>query len=110
MDEGLMLDAEGHVIGATQANVFARIDGRWVTPRLDGCGVAGIMRRAFREWLKGQGSPAEERAVAAPEILGASALLLTNALIGAWPVRDFAGRALALDAQAAAFNGWLARV
>lgn len=110
MDEGLMQDGEGHVIGATQANVFARIDGRWVTPRLDGCGVAGIMRRAFREWLKGQGTPAEERAIAAPEFAAAAAIVLTNALTGAWPVRDFAGRALASDPDAAAFNAWLARL
>lgn len=110
MDEGLMQDGDGHVIGATQANVFARIGGHWATPRLDGCGVAGIMRRAFREWLKGQGSPAEERAIAAPELASASALVLTNALIGAWPVRDLAGRALAVDPEVAAFNAWLARL
>lgn len=110
MDEGLMQDAEGHVIGATQANVFARIGGRWVTPRLDGCGVAGIMRRAFREWLKGHGNPTEERDVAAAEIVAASALVLTSALIGAWPVRELAGRALAPDVEAAAFNAWLARL
>jgi 4-amino-4-deoxychorismate lyase len=110
MDEGLVQDAEGHVIGATQANVFARIDGRWTTPRLDGCGVAGVMRRAFREWLRGQGRPAEERAIAAPEILAAPSLVLTNALMGAWPVRELAGRALTLDADAAAFNAWLARL
>lgn len=110
MDEGLMQDGEGHVIGATQANVFARIDGRWATPRVDGCGVAGIMRRAFREWLKGQGSPAEERAIAAPELASSSALVLTNALIGAWPARELAGRALAADPQVAEFNTWLARL
>jgi 4-amino-4-deoxychorismate lyase len=110
MDEGLMQDRDGHVIGATQANVFARIGGHWVTPSLDGCGVAGIMRRAFREWLKGQGSPAEERTIAASELGSASALVLTNALIGAWPVRDLSGRALAIDPEVAAFNSWLARL
>lgn len=110
MDEGLMQDADGRVISATQANLFARIDGRWATPRLDGCGVAGIMRRAFREWLKGQGSPAEERPIPAAELSNASALVLTNALIGARPVADLAGRALEPDPDAAAFNGWLARL
>jgi 4-amino-4-deoxychorismate lyase len=110
MDEGLMQDDQGHVICATQANVFARIGGRWVTPRLDGCGVAGIMRRAFREWLKGQGEPAQERTVPASELASASALVLTNALIGAWPVRELAGRTLEPDPHTLAFNAWLARL
>jgi 4-amino-4-deoxychorismate lyase len=110
MDEGLLQDGDGQVIGATQANLFARIDGRWVTPRLDGCGVAGIMRRAFREWQKGQGQAVEERTISAPEMASASALVLTNALIGAWPVRDLAGRPLAIDPEVAAFNAWLARL
>ena len=110
MDEGLMQDGEGHVIGATQANLFARLGGRWVTPHLDGCGVAGIMRRAFREWLQGRGSPAEVRAIAAPELASASALVLTNALIGAWTVRELAGRSLVPDPEVAAFNAWLARL
>jgi 4-amino-4-deoxychorismate lyase len=110
MDEGLMQDAEGRVVSATQANLFARIGGRWVTPRLDGCGVAGIMRRAFREWLKGRGSPAEERPVPAAELASASAIVLTNALIGARPVRELAGRALEPDPDVAAFAGWLERL
>jgi 4-amino-4-deoxychorismate lyase len=110
MDEGLLQDGDGRVIGATQANVFARIGERWFTPRLDGCGVAGIMRRAFREWLRGQGNPAEERDLSASEVTSASALVLTNALVGAWPVRDVAGRPLALAPEATAFNAWLARL
>jgi 4-amino-4-deoxychorismate lyase len=110
MDEGLMLDTEGRVISATQANVFARIGSRWVTPSLDGCGVAGVMRRAFREWLKGQGNPAEERPVAAAELADATALVLTNALIGAQAVRELAGRGLEPDPDAAAFGGWLERL
>lgn len=110
MDEGLMQDAEGCVISATQANLFARIGGRWVTPRLDGCGVAGIMRRAFREWLRGQGSPAEERRIPAAELSTATALVLTNALIGARAVSELAGRAIEPDPDVAAFGGWLARL
>ncbi len=42
--EGLMLDMSGNVIGATAANVFAVIDGRLVTPVVDRCGIAGVMR------------------------------------------------------------------
>jgi 4-amino-4-deoxychorismate lyase len=109
MDEGLMQDDRGQVIGATQANLFARIDGAWATPRLDECGVAGVMRRAFRQWSAARGVPVAERAISESDVAHAEALILTNALIGAWPVRELAGRKLAIDPSAAEFNAWLAR-
>jgi 4-amino-4-deoxychorismate lyase len=108
-DEGLMCDDGDNVIAATQANLVARIGGRWVTPRLDQCGVAGVMRRAFLAWLARQGADFEERALSRAEIESATALVLTNALVGAWPVRLLAGRSLAMDPAAPEFNAWLAR-
>jgi 4-amino-4-deoxychorismate lyase len=108
LDEGLMCDDRGRVIAATQANLFAKIGGRWLTPRLDECGVAGIMRRAFRAWSAERGAPVEERDLAVADVESASALLVTNALIGAWPAGTLAGRPLAADPDAAAFNAWLA--
>ena len=108
MDEGLMQDDRGRVIGATQANLFVRSAGGWVTPVLDECGVAGVMRRAFRHWAVERGAVIAERPIAAVELEDASSLILTNALIGAWPVREFAGRALAVDPIVEEFNAWLA--
>jgi 4-amino-4-deoxychorismate lyase len=104
-----MCDDGDNVIAATQANLVARIGGRWVTPRLDQCGVAGVMRRAFLAWLARQGADFEERALSRAEIESATALVLTNALVGAWPVRLLAGRSLAMDPAAPEFNAWLAR-
>ena len=49
-----MCDDRG-CISATQANLFVKLDGQWTTPRLDECGVAGVMRRAFCAWQAGQG-------------------------------------------------------
>ena len=94
MDEGLMQDDRGRVIAATQANLFARIDGTWATPRLDECGVAGVMRRAFRAWCGERGTAVEERTLEVADISAATSLVLTNALIGAWPVATLDGRAL----------------
>ncbi len=107
MAEALMMDDRGHVICGTQTNLFARIAGRWTTPLLDQCGVAGVMRRAFMEWAAARGEPVIERELPAAELAGAGALLLTNAVVGAWPVRELAGRALPIDAVAAPFNGWV---
>ncbi|MGH8198529.1 MAG: aminodeoxychorismate lyase [Steroidobacteraceae bacterium] len=109
MDEGLMRDEQDQVISATQANLFARIAGRWVTPALDQCGVSGVMRRAFRSWSGNLHDPVIERALPASDLAAATGLVLTNSLIGAWPVREFAGRMLALDPSVDRFNVWLAR-
>jgi 4-amino-4-deoxychorismate lyase len=109
MDEGLMCDDRGHVIAATQANLLARIDGQWATPRLDECGVAGVMRRAFCTWQAGQGAAVQERMLDRAAVEAASALVLTNALTGAWPVRTLAGRPLPVDDDVGEFNAWLAR-
>lgn len=108
MDEGLMQDESDNVISATQANVFARIHGQWATPALDYCGVAGIMRRAFLGWAAETGDPVVARELPAREISSATHVLLTNSLIGAWPVREFAGRELAIDPRVGQFNAWLA--
>ena len=94
---------------ATQANVVARIGGAWVTPSLGECGVAGIMRRAFREWSAGRDARVEERALTVADIRAADALVLTNALIGAWPVVALDGRPLSPDPAVREFNAWLDR-
>ncbi len=109
MAEALMMDDRGHAICGTQTNLFARIAGRWTTPVLDQCGVAGVMRRAFITWAAARGDPVIERELPAAELAGAAALLLTNAVIGAWPVRELAGGALPIDPLAAEFNGWVLR-
>lgn len=106
--EGLMTDDLGNVIGGTQTNLFAVLAHGLATPALETCGVAGVMRRAFRDWAAGQGVEIAERELPAAELAGAHALILTNALIGAWPVRELAGRSLPLDARVAGFNAWLA--
>lgn len=107
--EALMMDDGNQVICGTQTNLFARIAGRWTTPALDQCGVAGVMRRAFLAWVSDRGEPVIERSLPAVELAGATAMLLTNAVIGAWPVSELAGRALAIDPQVAEFNAWVQR-
>ncbi|MGH8251828.1 MAG: aminodeoxychorismate lyase [Steroidobacteraceae bacterium] len=109
MDEGLMLDDRELAVCGTQTNLFARIADRWVTPELSQCGVAGVMRRAFRGWAAEQGDRVIERELPAAELAGATALVLTNSLVGAWPVSEFAGRPMAVDPRVARFNDWLER-
>lgn len=92
--EGLLLDVHGRVVCGTMTNVFAVFDGVAVTPDLDRAGVAGVMRAALLEALPRAGVAVAVRDVHAEELERAAELFVTNALIGAWPVRVLDGRRL----------------
>ena len=92
--EGLMCDTDGRVVSATAANLFARIDGRWLTPTLRRCGVAGIARG----WLLQRLDQASEADLAPAEVENAEAVFLCNAVRGILPVRRLGQRQWSPDA------------
>ncbi len=102
-DEGLMLDTEDQVVSATSANLFALVDGRWVTPRLDRCGVAGVCRAWVLSDLR-----AEEVRLSRPQLESAGAIFLCNAVRGILPVARLGERAWAPHPQVSALRGRLA--
>lgn len=86
-DEGLMRDMAGNPVCATSANLLVLRDGRWRTPPVDACGVAGVLRG----WLLSQGLV--EVAVVAPnDLADADALALCNAVRGILPVHALGAR------------------
>lgn len=89
-DEGLMRDMAGIPTCATAANLLVLREGRWSTPRVDACGVAGVLRG----WLLEQGLV--ETADHSPEAVeSADALALCNAVRGILPVAALGARAWA---------------
>lgn len=110
LDDGLMADTTGRLACSTCANLFARVDDRWITPAVDEAGVAGIARGVLLE--------AMDRAATAPHGLRVAALaldalprlqalFLTNAVRGILVVGQIGARALdpqppGLDAARAA--------
>lgn len=80
--EGLLLDARGRVACATAASVFALVDGRWLTPRVDECGVAGVARA----WVLANAPGAAEADLSPADIESAGAVFLCNAVRGILPV------------------------
>jgi len=77
------------------SNVFLVRDGTLCTPRVDRCGVAGIMRQVVLAAAADAGIAAEERVLDAGDLQAAREVFLTNALIGIRPVRELEGRPLA---------------
>lgn len=85
--QGLLLDCNDQVVEALSHNLFACIDGRWITPPLDQCGVAGVMRRYLIESLM----PSRNLSVAVEPLTVATlaeaeALFASNAVTGIVPV------------------------
>jgi 4-amino-4-deoxychorismate lyase len=104
--EGLMLDVQGRPVCGTMSNVFAVLDNRLVTPSLERCGVAGVMRAALIDAWRAAGIAVEVRDVARAELEAASELFLSNALIGVWPVAALGGRRFAAGPYARQAQAW----
>ncbi len=94
--EALMYSSSAALISGTMSNVFLVRDERLLTPRLDRCGVAGVMRRVVLAEAAKAGIPAEERTLGSGDLAAAREVFLTNALMGVRPVRELGGRALAV--------------
>jgi 4-amino-4-deoxychorismate lyase len=92
--EALLYGSSGALVSGTMSNVFAVRGAALYTPRLDRCGVAGIMRRTVLELAARLGILCTEAHLAPEEVAGFEELFLTNALIGIHPVRELDGRAL----------------
>jgi 4-amino-4-deoxychorismate lyase len=94
--ELLLFSTSGRLVSGSMCNVFFVREGRLVTPRLDLCGVAGVMRRVVMREAAAAGIAVEERAVEAREIFEANQVFLTNVRIGVQPVAALDGRKLAI--------------
>jgi 4-amino-4-deoxychorismate lyase len=86
-DELLVFSSSGQLISGTMSNVFVIQDGRVRTPRVDRCGVAGVMRRVVLREAKNAQLDVEEAVLGAADLRDASEVFVTNARVGIWPVR-----------------------
>lgn len=90
--EGLLLDADGRVTEALSHNLFARVDGQWLTPPLAGAGVAGVMRRFLLESVfPSAGIDVQETALFVDGIAEAGELFICNSVVGIRPVAALSG-------------------
>lgn len=86
--EGLMADQRGRIVEGIASNLFLVSGGRLLTPFIETCGVAGVMRAHLLQAV------APELGIATAEVNCERALLaaaqevfVCNAVIGVWPVR-----------------------
>src|SRR5690606_25416234 len=76
--EGLLRDQAGRVIEGVFSNLFLIRDGRLLTPALERCGVAGVMRAVLLREAAAQGLGCEVRDIAHDEMLAAQEVFFCN--------------------------------
>ena len=97
--EGLLASSSGLLISGTMSNVFIELDGEIVTPALDRCGVAGVMRAAVLREAGRAGIELHVTDVPFESLARVTALALSNARMGLVIADELDGRALARSAR-----------
>jgi len=91
-DEGLVCSSTGEVISGTTCNVFLELDGRWLTPRVDRCGIAGVLRGVVLREASRVGIDISEARIAISRLPEVSAAFFTNVRIGVRAATRLGGR------------------
>ncbi|MBI3561405.1 MAG: aminodeoxychorismate lyase [Gammaproteobacteria bacterium] len=84
---GIVCDVDGLVIEAIAHNVFIIEAGRLLTPALERCGVAGVMRAYLLEHAASWGVVAGIDVIPFNRLQHADEVFLCNSVTGIWPVR-----------------------
>lgn len=92
--EALLFSSSGKLVSGTLSNVFIVEGSVLRTPRIDVCGVAGVMRRIVLREAARHGIRVHEEVLDSEDLKKADEVFLTNARIGIWPVRALDGRVL----------------
>jgi 4-amino-4-deoxychorismate lyase len=84
--EGLLLDSVGNLIEGTMSNLFLVKDEVLLTPDLQRCGVAGIMRSQVLKLADQLSIHAEICQLGMADLHEAGEVFICNSLIGIWPI------------------------
>ena len=83
IDEGILLDAEDHVVSGISGNIFLVTGAQLMTPRMDRNGVRGVMRAAI---LQAFAPRCEQRRIHLDMLPEAQEVFICNAIRGVRPV------------------------
>ncbi|HEY0800472.1 MAG TPA: aminodeoxychorismate lyase [Steroidobacteraceae bacterium] len=90
--EGLMRDVDGNWVCGTMSNLFLRRGTVLMTPLLDRCGVAGVMRRWILQSAGRLRLRAVERRVRWEDLKSSEEIFMSNAVVGLRSVRSIEWR------------------
>ena len=95
----LLVDADGTVLEASRANVFAVREGRLLTPPTDGRILPGVTRMRVLEIAAAMGVETDETALSTDDLLSADEVFLSGSVRGVEPVDRLDGIALATGGE-----------
>jgi len=84
--EGLMLDVSGRVIEGVYSNLFLVRDNVLLTPDLQRCGVAGVMRAELLAQAAALGLQSQVLELWPADLAQADEVFVCNSVYGIWPV------------------------
>ncbi|MFT6916177.1 MAG: 4-amino-4-deoxychorismate lyase [Motiliproteus sp.] len=105
--EGLVRDIDDRLIEGTMSNLFLIRGQQLLTPLLDRCGVAGIVRSVVIDWAQRNKIEVIEQVLRVEDLFHAEAVFLTNTGLGILPVRSCDGRAIAVSPRTESVSQWL---
>jgi 4-amino-4-deoxychorismate lyase len=80
--EGLMRDTDENIVCGTMSNLFLRKGSVLLTPLIDRCGVAGVMRRWVLQAARGLKLEPQERRIRWQDLIAAEEVFMSNAVVG----------------------------
>lgn len=86
VDERLLCDTDGQLVGGTRSNLFWVRDAMLCTPALNRCGIAGSMRAQVLRQAQALGIGVAEVDAEPAALLAADEAFLCNALLGICPL------------------------
>ena len=84
--EGLMRDSDDNIVCGTMSNLFVRRGSRLLTPRVDRCGIAGVMRRWVLEQASRLQLQTSEVRLRWEDLANSDEAFMTNAVVGIVPI------------------------
>jgi len=93
-DEGIVSSSTGDVVSGTMCNVFLELEDGWLTPRVDRCGIAGVLRAVVLREAARLGLRIAEARVPDTRLGEVRAAFFTNARLGVQPATRLDGRPL----------------
>lgn len=104
IQEAILLDPEDHVISGISGNIFLISGERLLTPRMDRCGVRGVMRAAILQAFKPR---CEQRRINLDMLPEADEVFLCNAVRGVVPVKKIGDWQYGIGAKTREIQAWL---
>jgi 4-amino-4-deoxychorismate lyase len=86
IQEGLMLDMNENVVEGTMSNLFLVKDNILYTPKLEHCGIEGVLRNILISIANEHQIRVVEKKISKQDVYSASEIFMTNSIIGIWPV------------------------